>query len=313
VTTLDNQLAEGVIDPADIVSPRTAVNEFANSDEQTRAAAHLAFSGAYVPDGELGFKAKVSHPDLASDSLWGTLFVSFSVSSPPDIKPNTTISSTDYRIAYLSYFRKDNGEHDVRLLSGSSNLEVLDVADLSEDSQTEVIGGEDAKHSEKQTAGTNGRVVVWRGDWEGDVPPPIEYPADHSNWQVVIDGDVNKHTAPVGDVQTTETDGTTEHYIEPTGLAEGETVHGVRIVESVSMTQPTSYVQDTSNVNQEDIEKRLQAMKELQQQIEDLENSTIAGGGSLFGGGLPSLPGLTFVQSAIVTGGGILGLSFLTR
>lgn len=271
VSTLNDQLAEGVIDPEDIVSPSVLVESFADSDEQTRTAAHLAATGAHVPEGNLGFQAEVSHPDLESDSLWGQLFISYAPDHEPEpVSPGLTVSSDDYDLAYLQFNREDTGDPETRLLSGDEDLEILDMDDLD---NTDDI---DTSDGAAQEAGENGRVTVWEGT--EDVPEPIEFPNDHEGHTIEITGDVNSDTAPVGDVEEDE-DG---YFVPETSLEEGETVHEVRIVGSIDMTKTTSYVQDPGEVNEEDIQERLDGMRELRDEIEALDDSGLVGGGGGF-------------------------------
>jgi hypothetical protein len=273
VDTLNNKLAEGVIDPNDLISPQTAIEKFANTGHQSATAARLAFTGAAVPtniDKDLSFKAKVSHPDLASDSLWGDLWVALSnPDASPDLQAGMTITASEYDMAYLTFDRKDTGEPETRIFTGDSDLQILDMTDMDgEQSITEQSG---------QTV-ENGEVLVWKG--QENVPEPIEFPADHSGWILNVVGAENRESVPVGNVTSTQNDnGVMEYYAPVSSLSEGEAIEDVILQPSVGLEQPTTYIQNPGDVSTEDIEERVQTMNDLAEAIEDLEDSGVTGGG----------------------------------
>jgi hypothetical protein len=259
----------------------------------------MTFSGIGAPSNDFGYQAKVSHPDLAAGSLWGNLFISFS-GEPQSISAGTTLAPTDYNMAYLGYYRQDNGNFDQVALSGSSELQILDVSGLDE---------EQTRQDGEQTAGSNGDVFVWPTDGDKEVPAPIKYPADHNGWKVVVEGASTKSTHPVGDVQSGDS-----CYSLTTSLNEGELVESVRLVPSINYEQASEYIQNPGDVTAEQIQNRISQLKTLKQEIKELEDAANNGlGGGLPGlGGLPTLPGLGVVESAIVAALGITGFKALT-
>lgn len=306
VDTINDQLEQGVIDPADILGPYDIVEAFAHSDESSFMGAQLLATGAEMPD-NIGYEALISHPDLAAEELWGTLYPRFS-GEPKALSPGMTLQPEDYGMAYFGFHSHLDGEWTTTILSGDEPLEILDVTGL--DDEMDIIGG-DALVAER-TAGENGRVVLHEGD---DPPDPIRYPADHENWQVVIEGNVNNDQIPVSEVESEDVDGTTEWYVEPTTLADGETVEHTRLLSAVEYEQTFDYVSDPTDVNAEETIARIEATMDKFEELEEaLDSSPISGG--IFDGWTP--PGLEWIDEnfpggragAAATGGGLAFLAF---
>jgi len=267
VTNVYEQVEEGALDPSDVLSSQDIVDQFASSDAQTRLAAEMTAIGAGVPD-NAGYEAKVSHPDIQSDSLWGNLYIRFS-GDPQPVTPGKTIASADYSVAYFGFYSENAGEYRSRVLSGSSDLQILDVAGLPDE--------QDATSGAADVADSSANVVIYEGD---DPPEPIEFPQDHSNWQIVVEGASNTSTHAPTDVVV---EGST-YTLEATGLNAGEAIESVRLVPPAEYSQPVEYVADPTNPDDGETVKRLEALRDT---VDSLEKELDNGGSGGFG--LPSL------------------------
>jgi len=304
VSTMYSSFEEGLVEPADILTPTELYGQFATASEQSRMGAELAAVGALHPGTDkLGWRAKVSHPDLESESQWGQLYLMAQGKESLDIRSGTTIAASDYEVAYLGFEAADSGEWVPRMLDGSEPLEILDTEGLD----TDVSVAEPPSAS----AGTNGEVIVWSTTDQGEAPDQLKYPADHSEWSVDIRGSVNSSQHPISDVSTREDDeGGTEYYIASTDLNEGETIEDITIKQDVTFSQTSTHVDDATTVDPEKVKQQVQEYQELKEALEQLNSGF--GGGGLFGGGFPTLPGLNVVETIIVAILALAGLNFAT-
>jgi hypothetical protein len=291
VSELYQGIQQGAIEPADILSSSDIVQEFADAPAQERLAAELLAIGAQVPQ-DVGYRARISHPDLQADSLWGWLFPQFS-GDPVDIGPGTTLASADYDMAYFGYEGSNSGEFEKIILSGGRDLQIHDVDGVEgqEEVDTERRGAE---------AGVNGRVVVWSGD---SPPDPIANPADNSGWRVLVQGETNRDTAAVADV----TQDGTEYVLSTTSIPEGELIDYVELVPPVQYKRSHDYVADPTNP---DTQATIDRLNSLREQVDELkaanEESGGVGGGGLFGdGSLLDLSDSQLLGGAAAVGGGV--------
>jgi hypothetical protein len=306
VDSLDDALAEGVIDPADIYSPSDAIDQFAGTSQQSQFAAQMTFNGIGAPSTDHTYEARIKHDDLASDDHWGQLFVSFaSGTENVELTPGRIITPDEYRGAYFGFVRQDNQDFTRRVLSDDSDLEILDIRGTT---------GEQEYESDA-TAKEGGEVTVYQGE---DPPEPIQFPAENDGYSIVVQGAVNKSTHPVTEVKGESTENGQRYYLPSTNIPEGESIEQIRLIQPVNLEEATPYVSDPGNISQDAIVERLESRAELIQQIEELNDGPLGGGGGLFDGGLfdgglPTLPGLGVLESAVVVGGGsiltLLGLS----
>jgi len=297
VTTLYESFAEGALDPATIISPQDLYDQFATAPNQQRMTAELLAVGAAHPGGNVGYRAKVSHPDLQDPPQWGVLYPLWAEGTrEKTIESGLTIPASEYKMAYLGFRAADTGEWTARLLdSGSGDLEILETEDTDDD----IISDR-----EDQTAGTNGKVTVWdtapvEEGGHGEAPDPLKYPNDHGDWFIEIRGAQNLSTHPMGDASTEEGENGQDLFIvDPTDLNEGELVESVAIKQSATYTQTSWYVSDPTTIDAEQLKEEIQTYQDLKEAIEQLESGI--GGGGFFDGGLPSLPGLGFIESVVV-------------
>lgn len=293
VETLDARLAQGAVDPVNVISRVSGYQEFANVDDKRgRWLADMAFSGMGTAEWAAS-EIKVSHPDLAED-LWGDLFLSFDGDSM-EIKREQTIQSSEYNMAFFGYYRKDNGEYETRVLSGDRSLDVLDI---KTDSGVE---------SADPDTSDSGNVVLWDGDGE----TPEIFNGTKYNSTVLLEGP--NGTMDTYTLANTTTDNQTVLLDESTSL---ESVERVRVVPSLEYDNYSYVVDDPSNPNIESMEDRIQHARMTREQIEELiaKNS----GPAVPGFGIPGvptlpdwIPGEGFTQWLVVGGAGLAGLKFL--
>jgi hypothetical protein len=295
VQSVSDSYQQGDIDLSDVLSTGDIFDQFSSSPEQQRLASNLLSVGLPVPE-NTGVEALISHPDLQSDEVWGHLYPRFSVEDPAPIQPGTTLPSSDYSMAYFGSYNSD-GELNTQILSGDSDLQVLDVTGLDDTSDVSV-------ESRDGSAGENSGVVIYRGE---DPPAPIQYPADHSDWTIVITGATNQSTHSPSEVTK---DGN-EYSIPSTDLAAGEGVEEVRLVPPSNYTDPVEPVTNATDTDAEELTSALESVKETIDEIE--QSGSNAGGAAL--GSLPSLPdwipGKGPVRWVVVGGGALLGIKLI--
>ncbi|MFP8954536.1 twin-arginine translocation signal domain-containing protein [Natrialbaceae archaeon A-arb3/5] len=290
VGNLYQGVQQGAIDPSDVLSSQDIIDEFADSSEQSRLAAELMAVGAHVP-GEAGYQATISHPDLQADELTGMLYPQFE-GEPIDVSAGMTIAPEDYSMAYFGYeaeFGDEDDPFETMTLSGEEPLEVLDVDGV--EGQTEIDVDDD------ETAGENGRVSL------GDADLPDE------GTIVIEDGDGNRYTVDLEDVQSDETG---EQYIEVPEIESGTDVERVKATPDVEYERTVEYVADPTDVDSEETLARLEAQRE---QIEELKEALddddgllggIGGWGGGDGVGQNLWVGLGFIVIVLVIVAGVL-------
>jgi len=293
-----DQASYGEWEPTKALTPHQLYSEFASNGEIPRVVAELAASGLDVP-ADAGTQAKVSHADLPVDSAWGWLFPRLKDKSI-NIQPGTTIPAADYKMAYLIRVTADTGETVIEELGGDDPLEILDVEKREEN---------DEQFERENTAGTDGEVVVWDTAKHGEeVPPPIEYPADHSDWSIIVYGAEHQSSHSPTELNESQTEDGTQFILPSTSLNEGELVNSIRLMGPFGFEQPVRYVSDATNIDPTEIQNRYDRMTDFYDQVrDDLVDDGVGGG--FFDGGLPSLPGLGVIESIVVVILAIFGLN----
>ena len=308
VSTMYKSFEEGIVDPADILTPTELFDKFATADEQSRMGAELAAVGALHPGADnLGFRAKVSHPGLESDSKWGQLYLMIEGSESLDVSSGQTIPASEYEIAYFGFESSDTEEWIVRILDGSEPLDILEAETLDRDYEVAVP---------VDSAGANGEVVVWDTGQQGEPPEPIEFPNDHPSWYVDIRGASNSSQHDVTAVETRDTDDgdATEYYISSTDLNDGEAIEYIAIKQDVTFEQTSTHVDDATTIDPEKVEATVKSYKELAEALEKLDSSPLEGSGSGFLDGGFSLAGRasTLIGGAILFILGLAGINLAT-
>ena len=303
-STLDQKLAEGVIDPVDILGPREALEKFDDSDSLARSAAELAFSGVGVP-GQFGYKATVSHADLAADELEGSLFIRSKPGVDLSVNAGKTIPSTDYSLAYLNFKNRATGETERRVLGGDSPLEIVDVQNVD--------GTQNVTGKVEQPDSATG-ITIWPAS-DSDVPALL---TDSSKTGTVeITAGSGTYTTPVSNV--VENSG--RYYVEQSTFSttiDTSTIESIRLIPDVDYSSTVSRVEPGATVDGEKVERRVTGQKETYEALRKAFRDAQRGGdggifsGGLFGGGpnIPTLPGFGVVESIIIVLGGGMIASF---
>lgn len=299
VTNLYDAIGQGAIDPSDIIGPSEIADQFSDSGNQSRLAAELVAIGAQAPS-DSSYRATISHPDLAADELECVFFPQLADGADPTLRPGMTLSSSDYRMAYIGYENASTGEFETRTLSGDSDLEIHDLEGVEGQESVDVADG--------STAGTDGEVTVYSGD---SPPEPLANPEseDYQGWQIVVSGANNQYTAPVTEPEQSNGD----YVLATTSLAEGETIESIEIVPSVEYSRSVDYVADPTTV---DSEQTIARMENLRQQVDDLEAALEEDDGGGGGPGLILPDGVNFGGSSsllLLGGAAVLGYIGLTN
>jgi len=309
VTTLYESFAEGALDPAQLISPTDLYEQFSTAPNQQRLTAELLAVGAASPGDDVGFQAKVSHPDLQEPPQWGVLYPMWAEGvEEKTIEGGTTIPKADYRMAYLGFEAADIDEYEVRLLSGDSDLKIIETEDTDDDLVSE---------REDETAGTNGKVEVWdttskENGGNGEPPEQLEFPESHENWYIEVRGASNLSQHPMGAPTVEQGDNGNDVYVlDSTDLSEGELVESIAIKKSATYTQQSRYVDDPTTIDNEELERKVTIYQDLADAIDRLESGVGAGGGD--GWNIPTLPGLGVIESAVVVILGFFGLNAATN
>jgi hypothetical protein len=306
-TFVDNyydQASYGEWESARAITPSQLYEDFASSGDTPRVITELAASGVDVPT-NAGRQAKISHPDLPVDEAWGWLYPRLT-DKTVTLEPGTTLASADYSIAY--FVRVDASGNTVpETLSGDSDLQILDMEGGQNEDDEEYDRGE-------QTAGSNGKVVVWNtAEHGGTVPDPIEFPQDHSEWEIIVYGAENLSSHPPTDLTVNDTEKGTKYVLDTTALNEGELVESIAVSSPFGFEQPVRYVSDSTNIDPTEIQNRYDRMTDFYDQVrEEVVNDGVVGvdGPDI---DIPTLPGLGVVESVVVVVLGIFGLSALSN
>jgi hypothetical protein len=302
IETFYGAVSQGAVDKLGALSPMDFNRQFADADENKRAVAELIAAGLAPPE-DLGVRAQINHPDLDANDVWGRLFIKWKDGYERDLAPGKSIDEDFYEFAMFVYPGAVSGELErIALSSGTRNeLEIVDLTGSDIDKET----------SKDTTVEDDGDVPLWDEKKDGEVPSWIKNPPAGHEWRLV-DENGNRLSFDGTDIEETE-EGV--YKLPGTSFDPGTNIRSIRAVEPITTTQPIKRVKDTSTVNEEEIVERYQETTRLREQIREEinESDDILPGGGLFGDGLPTLPGLGVLESAVVVGGGsILGILTLS-
>lgn len=293
VTALD----QGAIDPADIYSPSDIVNEFSQTDQDARLAAELMAVGASVPD-KVGYRAKISHPDLQKDPLWCHLYPMFSVDNPPQLKPAVTITASEYDIAYIGYDSAVDGTFTTEVLSSSSgDLEILDLDGV--DNQVDMT--DTTFNQTDDTGPIKNPGDIYLG-YNETMPDPLQTPWNFTEAIISVDATNSSFTEPVGNISKNSVTDGEQVWLNGTQVETHEEINSIEVMDGVGYSQPVDYVSDETTVSGSEVQAMLE---EQRQTIQELDEALASDGGGGF-----SLPGLDSIGSSIggliVLGGAVL-------
>jgi len=302
VENLYDAFSQTDLDPADIIGPRDLYQQFADGNTQQRINAELIAAGAAPRGG--GYQVEISHPDLQADSLWCTLWPRFDDGvDNVNITGGTTLSASDYVVAYIGYVAKDTNRYTTTTLSGSEDLQILASSDSNPD----------LSQQRNTTADSTNGVQIWDSEQHGEAPETLRYPGDFDGKELVINGAENQSTHPLTDVQQND-DGTIS--VPGTDLNAGEAVEGIRIRDRPTYSQPGYVTSDPTTVDKSQVEEQIQDYSDLQKFIDEVEEQNNSGGGAGFwpsGWEFPSLPGFGTIETIVLAVAGIFGLSILSN
>jgi len=302
-----NGLEQGTIDPEDVLTTEQLVEGYDPNNRRSAFHRQAMAIGMEMP-GDVGFQAKVSHPDLAADSLWGDLVLSRPNSSDLQIQGPTTISSSDYSHALLGYTGEVSGEYQYATLRSegdNGNVQALEILEI-QTSESEVVESPDA------TVEAGGTVTLAPTDSEQTPTPLAEPDPEYDSWGLtVVAGDGSTSTHTVGDAYTAD-----GYWKVDTNLSEGLAVEEIRYVQPSTFKDTSIYTPGATEYNLDRAIDQIDVRRRINEAIDEEFNDVVDGPG-LFDGdlldGLPTIGGLGVVESAVVVVGGsilsLLGLS----
>ncbi|PSP92306.1 hypothetical protein BRC87_00470 [Halobacteriales archaeon QS_4_66_20] len=292
-----NGLEEGTIELSQVISGDTLLDEYDPNDQRGQLHREAMAVGMEMP-GEPGFQAKVSHPDLSADSLWVDLFLRLADGVDLTVSGPMTIPAADYDHALIGYAGQASGEYQYRTLdSGSGDLEILQL-ETTDQEVREV----------DKTVGEGGTVVLAPTEDENTPMPLAEPDPKYDSWGIsVYAADDSSWGGTVGDAYTMDQDGT-EVWAVDTSLSQGLAVERIHYNPDSTFKNTSVWTPDGSGYSVTDAETTIEFRRALNEAI-DQAFSDAFGGGGFFDGGLPSLPGLGFIESVIVVILAIFGLN----
>ena len=284
-------LEQGDIEPSDVLTGESLLKEYDPNSDREQLAREMMAIGMDMP-GDPAFQAKVSHPSLEADSLWGDLYIRLSTDSDVSINGPMTLPSADYSHALIGYTGSASGDYITQVLPGNSDLEILEIE--TQDQQVVEV---------EKTVGENGTVPLAPAESE-DTPEPLADPdPKFDEWGLgVFAADGSSWKGTVGDAYI---DGDT--WKVDTSLSQGLTVERIHYNPPSTFKRTSYWTPGGSTYDVETTEKVIERRRKLNEAIEEEFSSVIGGGG--FFDDLPSLPGLGVIESAVVVILAIFGLN----
>lgn len=262
IDTVYDAVSQGAVSEIQALSPRDLVQEFAGANEMERETAELAAAGLYSPKEAGGVMAKVTHPDLTAESLWGRLFVRFRDGDEKTIEPGTKIEEYEYQMAYLIYQDRTSNEPETALLDGSHTLEVLDVSGE---------GVDQGENVDKNTE-EDGTVPIWNPEQDGETPAWIKKPP--AGETIVVETEKGSYYFDPESIKQRD-DGT--YVIPDTQISPGERIKKIRAVGRLDYVQPIDNVPDPTTVDQARLTDRYDNISYFRDKVR--EETTRGGGG----------------------------------
>jgi len=291
VGAIYEQFDTGQKSPSDIISAQGMLQEFdagTGSLTEQSAVAGLVARGYAMPS-DMETPVTVNHPDLEGETT-GWLFVD--TDKRLTLTSGITVSASDYEMAYIVYESAVDGSTQTAILSGESDLEVVEYTGTTRTS---------LEFADPDPDQTDGRAIYILEDHE-DLAP-------ESNLAVEFVGPDGKEIADTSELNTdksswiTPPDGAEYRYVVD-GTIVGAPLESVNLLDGLTIeSRSTSYVSDPTNPT--DTNARVDRMQEAWQTIrEQLESLGGGGGGSGLGlGGIAALIGGGGVLAYILTGG----------
>jgi len=215
------------------------------------------------------------------------------------IRGPTTIAASDYSHALLGYTGEVSGEYQYATLRSeddNGNAQPLEILEI-QTSESEVVESPDT------TVEAGGTVTLAPTDSEQTPTPLAEPDPEYDSWGLtVVAGDGSTSTHTVGDAYIGD-----EYWKVDTNLSEGLSVEEIRYTQPSTFKDTSIYTPGATEYNVDEAINQIDVRRKVNEAIEEEFNSVVGGG--LFDGGLPSLPGLGFIESVIVVILTIFGLN----
>jgi len=293
VDKITSGLAQGAIEPEDILDAEDLMTDFDPNNKRSAMARELMAIGADVP-GDPAHQVKISHPDLQAEELWVDLYLRLEDSADLSIDGPMTIPASDYKLAWIGYHDDVTGEYVTdETLAGTEDLEILEI----EAPEQIVVDG-------SHQVGEGGTVELSRTDSEETPTPLTESDPAYDEWGITIEaGDGTTDKLTVGDAYVEE-----ETWKVDTNLSEGLAVEQIRYNPPATYRNTSFDTYSATEFSVEEMKKIIERRREFNDAVDDAFGGW-GGGGGIFDGGLPSLPGFGFIESVVIVILAIFGLN----
>lgn len=276
-------LEQGTIDPSAVLTGDDLLSQYDPNNKRSALHREAIAMGMDMP-GDPRFQAKVSHPDLEADSLWGDLVLRLADGVDVSVTGPTTIPSTDYNHALIGYTGAATGEYQYQSLSGSSDLEILEI-----ETQDQVVA------EVQKTVGSGGTVVLAPAESDSTPEPLSNSDPEFDKWGVnLYAADGSSWAGTVGDAYVEDGD----WKIDST-LTEGLTVERITYTPNSTFENTSLWTPGSASYDVETAETTIDLRRKINDEIEEAFSGLNIGGGGFFDG-LPSFPGLGVIESAVV-------------
>lgn len=290
VSAIYQQFDIGEKSPADIISSQGMMQEFHSGDQLTEQSAAAALvSRGYALPSDVTNPVTVNHPDLEGETT-GLLFVD--ATRTLKLTGGTTVPASDYEMAYVVYDSAVDGATKTAMLSGTSDLQIIDY---SGEKRTQL------DFEEQDTAACERYVYILEDHDKLSPDAAATLQVSDSEGSATYAASLLESPgtdAPSGAV-----------YQLPIGKGDGgmvcisgNPVESVELVEGLTIeTRGGSYVSDPTNPTATNtrVDKMLEAWRKILELLEGLDGGGGGGGGGDDGLGLGGI-------AALVAGGGIL-------
>jgi hypothetical protein len=295
ITTVRAAIAEGKINPADLLTPEEFQSKFSDAESRGALLRNMMTAGVGVPD-DKQMQVRVKHPSIeSSDGIWAELYLD--LTEDIDITIGTEIKPPQYNSAVIGFENAANGNFDVRHLSPSAGSIVI----------------KDMQHPEKEAVSSLvGKSIQDNGVISVDSLPSdlVDKRKSDDPWQLVVTDDTGAVDAvPLSKISDNPD---TDTVVIPTNLT-GSKVDSARLLPGLEFNEgyqdapPNATKTNTTVVND-----RLNTSRDIQAAVREAINAAESGGG-----GLPGLGDITDgIGSWLIAGLavllGLLGLNAAT-
>jgi len=289
-----NGLEQGTIELTEVLSGRDLLEDYDPNTQRGQLHREAMAIGMDMP-GDPGFQAKISHPDLAADSLWADLYLRLSSSSNLTVTGPMTIPQSDYEHALIGYTGQSSGNYQQQTLDSSSgDLEILEL-----ETTDQVVRQVD------RTVGENGTVTLAPAESD-TTPDPLANPdPKFDSWGLnIYAADGSNFSGTVGDAYVED-----GHWKVDTNLSQGLSVDRINYVPNSEFVPTSVWTPDGGGYDVNVAEKIIERRRKINEKIEEEFNDGIVGGSPDIDIGIPTIPGLGVIESAVVVILAFVGLN----